>query len=56
MKGTYRLWATTDKDTYQRLLRYIVEVFERNGQKVKIGKFIEAAVKEKLDREDISAF
>ena len=46
-----RLWATTDPTTYQRLLMHLATLVDKNGKKVKIGEFVETAVKEKLERD-----
>ncbi|MBN2859837.1 MAG: hypothetical protein JXK93_06210 [Sphaerochaetaceae bacterium] len=46
-----RLWATTDPGTYQRLLMHLATLVDKNGKKVKIGEFVETAVKEKLERD-----
>ncbi len=45
-----RLWATTDPNTYHRLLIHIASSVDKNGKRLKIGEFVEQAVKEKLDK------
>lgn len=48
---TVRLWATTDPKTYQKLLLILALSVDESGKKMKIGEFVEQAVKEKLERE-----
>ena len=50
MNKPFRLWATTDKETYEQLLLHIARSVGQNGKKIKIGAFVEQAVKEKLER------
>ena len=46
-----RLWATTDTETYKKLLMHIAISVDEKGRKLKLGEFVEQAVKEKLERE-----
>jgi len=46
-----RLWATTDTETYKKLLIHLASSVDEKGRKLKLGEFVEQAVKEKLDRE-----
>jgi len=48
---TVRLWATTDPETYQELLILLALSVDKNGKKMRIGEFVEQAVKEKIERE-----
>jgi len=49
-----RLWATTDPETYKKLLIHIASCTDEKGKKLKIGEFVEQAVKEKLERDNLS--
>ena len=51
MSKPVRLWATTDPVTYQKLLIHIASSVDETGKKIKIGEFVEQAVKEKLERQ-----
>lgn len=51
MNKIFRLWATTDKKTYEQLLLHIARSVGKEGKKMKIGEFVEQAVKEKLEQE-----
>jgi len=51
---TVRLWATTNPETYQELLILLALSVDKNGKKMKIGEFVEQAVKEKIERENKS--
>ncbi len=51
MTKPFRLWATTDKETYEHLLIHIAKSVGNDRKKIKIGEFVEQAVKEKLERE-----
>ncbi len=46
-----RLWAKTDETTYQELLLLLAQIYVKTGKKVKIGEFVELAVRDKLKRE-----
>ncbi len=49
---TVRLWATTTPEVYKELLTYLASTVNvRTGSKIKLGKFVEMAVIEKLERE-----